>query len=537
MPFRILFICLILSVLCACAAKKPPQEPVVEEVVVEEEVMEPLDKELTEDWPLVGDVELTEAERTALEAKLDFPYPLNDYSAKLIQEQFLFLTRRVPRTIRNWVNRSEPYLPFIFDEIKEAGLPIELAYLPFIESGFNPRAYSRAGAAGMWQFMAATGRKFGLRRDMWVDERRDPYASTQAAAKYLKRLHEMLGEWTLAVASYNAGEAKIMKAAQATGSNNFFELSERNHTLPYKLQLRKETLEFVPRLLAMAKLMNNLEELGFREPDEAKRQKVARLRIGPRVNLKALAKACGLSWKDFRNLNPAFRRSATPPKGEFWASIPLSKESAAKEYLSKPQPKPDYEGLTTYKVKRGDTWSHIAARAGVRVSLIKEANNTRSDMLRPGDIVYVPIPLGGESDEIRTPARKKKSAPPVPGEKYVIKRGETLSHIADRTLVPVKVLMQANNLRSPKSLRAGQTIIIPKDAAKKPKLQPGGDPLAKPKGSEKQAASGKTYRVRNGDTLWNIARRHKVSVAELMRWNNLKKNAVLRPGDILTVEQ
>lgn len=524
MRYKLLLILLSLLFLASCAGKKEPALEMPPTVEIDEELQEPLDEELTVEWPKVGDVELTEAERKALEIKLDFPYPLNEYSAAVIQEQFLFLTRRVPRTVRKWLTRSEPYLPYIQEEIREAGLPKELAYMPYIESGFNPRAYSHAGAAGMWQFMAATGRKFGLRRDMWIDERRDPYKSTHAAAAYLKKLHSLLGEWTLAVASYNAGEAKIMKAAEATGSKDFFELAQRNHTLPRSLRLRQETLDFVPRILAMAKILNNLDELGFRELDGDRELKVARLKIGPRVNLKALATACGMSWKEFREYNPAFRRSATPPKGEFWASVPLQKETAALEYLAKPQPKPDYNGLTTYKVRRGDTWSRIASRAGISVRLIKEANNTTSNLLRPGQIVYVPVPGGGD-EEFDEPKPRRAS---TKSSTHVVKRGETLSHIADRTGVPVKKLMAANNIRSARSLRAGQKLVIPGQAGQ------GGSSSSRT-ASSASGGEATLYKVKRGDTIWLVARRFKVKPDDLLRWNSLNKRSIIRPGDVLKV--
>lgn len=518
MPYRLFVIILCLIVLGGCAAKSEPDSDLFPEMIVEEGLQEPLDKELTEDWPDVGDATLTESERVVLETKLDFPYPLNDASAQAIQKQFLFLVRQVPRTVRNWLMRSAPYLSYVEEEVQQAGLPRELAYLPFIESGFNTRAYSRAGAAGMWQFMVATGRNYGLRRDMWIDERRDPYKSTQAAAAYLTKLKSLLGEWTLAVASYNAGEAKIMKAVEATGSKDFFELAQRNHTLPHSMQLRKETLEFVPRFLAMAKIVSRLESLGFDRPGNDDALKVARIEIGPRVNLKALATTCGLSWEEFRNYNPAFRRSATPPQGKFWASVPLGKKQAALEYLSKPQPKPDYDGLTTYVVKRGDTWSRIAHRAGVSVALIKEANNTRSDMLRPGQRVYVPIPGGGEEEGYPS----ERTTTPIKSGTYVVKRGDTLSHIANRTGVPVKKLMAVNDLSSAKSLRAGQKITIP-----------GRHSSAGTRSRNESAPT--TYRVKQGDTIWMVARRFNVSPSDLLRWNSLHKRSIIRPGDVIKV--
>ncbi len=458
MLYRMLLICLCCAVLASCAARGPEFEVVP--ALELEDIEEPLDEVLTEEWPDVGDVQLTELERQALEIKLDFPYPLTDYAAELIQQQFVFLTRQVPGTVRNWLQRSVPYLPYIKQEILGEGLPVELAYLAYIESGFNPRAYSRAGAAGMWQFMAPTGRRFGLQRDMWIDERRDPYKSTLAAAAYLKALHNMFGEWTLAVASYNAGEGKILKAKEATGAKDFFELAARNHTLPHSMQLRTETLEFVPRFLAMAKLVNKPEVLGYQWPDPEDAPSYEPLEIGGGVNLRGLAQAAGMSWDDFRAANPAFRRTATPPTGKFFVTIPRANEAAVLAYLAKPQPKPDYDGVGTYTVKSGDTWGRIAQRSGLSVALLKEVNNTRSDSLRVGQ--KIKLPLRGEAlDAEDMDEAPRKGSPPARGGTHVVKRGETLSHIADRTGVPVRELMAANKLSSPQALRAGQKITIP----------------------------------------------------------------------------
>ncbi len=627
----ILFICLCCIFVHGCAQKSEPVVVHHDLGIEEEEFFEPLDEELTEPWPDVGDVELTEAERAALETMLEIPYPLSEYSAHAIQQQFIFLVRKVPRTVRQWVERSGPYLDYIKEEFNAQGLPIELSYMPFIESGFNPLAYSRAGAAGIWQFMAGTGRRYGLRRDMWIDERRDPVKSTHAAAAYLKTLHELLGDWSLAITAYNAGEAKVMKAMEASGAKDFFELMQRNHTLPSSVRLRKETLDFVPRFLAVAKLINNLERLGFAEPNGDLAPKLVRIDVGPGVNLKALAKACGLSWDSFSKYNPAFRRNATPPSGTFQAMIPANKVAEAREFLSKPQPKLEYDDLGKYTVRQGDSWSLIAKRTGFSVQLLKEANNTTSNLLRAGQVIFVPtraetrkatsqarkvvdippdatthvvkpgetlshiadrtlVPVpellaannlsspkalrAGQTiviprDKARKPApvqvaakdaestaQKAESAPNNPGsgaekapsgsskgDTHVVKPGETLSHIADRTLVPVPELLAANNLSSPKALRAGQTIVIPRDKAKKPAVAsttsttPGPKATPAPSPTVEDAAGREVvrYRIESGDSLWVVARRFKVSTADLMRWNGLAKDAVLRPGDEIKV--
>ncbi len=564
---------LVLSV-SACAVKKPAEDLQAAaaendtEIQIEEE---PLDQELTEPWPEIeGQVTLTETEKKALETSLGIDYVLDEDSARLIQQQFLFLVREHPRTLQRWIIRSGPYLPYIKEVFKQEGLPEELAYLPFIESGFNPKAYSHAGAAGIWQFMSQTGRNYGLRVDRWIDERRDPFKATHAAAGYFKTLYGMFHDWTLALASYNAGEAKLDKACKQLGTTEFFAIAKSNESLSYKARLRKETLDFVPRFLAVCKIIANTEALGFTPASSDASTDLAHLQVKPGTNLKGLAQACGMSWKTFLSFNLAHKRVISPPGKATTVHVPLTKMAEAKDYLAKPVSKM-FKDHQMYTVRRGDSWSLISKKFGVGIAILKTVNNTRSNRLRIGQRVIVPIDVDGGAilaeerrqsapkytksvykvrsgdtwsaisartgvsvrelkkynhtssnmiragQKVKVPGTRSEQTASSSSDPYVVRQGDTLSHVAIRTGSSVKALLEANNMKSPKDLRAGQKLVVP--------------------GKTSTRRSGQTihYKVRKGDTLWGLANRFNTSTSELLRLNNMNKKSVLRPGDTIKI--
>ncbi len=194
---------------------------------------------------------------------------------KQVAAQLVHLSRNLRGTLKTWFKRSEAYLPMVRREFAKANMPEPLIYLPFIESGYSPRALSHAGARGIWQFMPATGNRFGLQRCSKNDDRCNPEKSTRAAIAYLRILYGMFDDWSLALAAYNCGEGKISGAIRRTGAKNFFELAQKNHTLPRKYRLARETLAYVPRFIAMVQIVNNMERLGFKAPKWKKAKQVA----------------------------------------------------------------------------------------------------------------------------------------------------------------------------------------------------------------------------------------------------------------------
>lgn len=297
--------------------------------------------------------------------------------------------------VRLWAGRAGRYLGMIRDVLKARGLPEELAYTAMIESGFNPVAVSRVGAKGMWQFMAGTARRYGLRVDQWIDERLDPEKSTIAAAAYLRDLYNMFGSWTLAQAAYNAGEVKVSRAIRATGSSDFWTLAKTNH-------LRTETRDFVPAIHAATLIGQDPGRYGFEFTDVGPLA-VETVSVPASTDLRRLAPGTGITFDTLQTLNPVLVRSITPP-GDVWQlKVPPGKRAEVMTALAQPAKptlpaKPARGGTLRPAASRGDvhvvqprdTVGSIAKRYGVSVSDVLRWNRLEEQArIRPGDRLRV----------------------------------------------------------------------------------------------------------------------------------------------------
>ncbi len=475
-----------------------------------------------ETLPTDSDVaaDLTEAEKQVLEKEESTVFTVDDQEREGVQTYFSYFTHRTRKTFSIWLERAEIYLPYVKNVFAEKGLPEELAYLPFVESGFNPRAYSRAGASGLWQFMPYTGRKFGLHRDWWMDERRDPYKATHAAADYLSTLYEMFGDWYLALAAYNAGEGKIGRALEATGCETFFELTEKNNTLSRRAQLRKETRHYIPKFLAVLKIMRNLEELGFKPLELDSDHQIAAVTVQGGTDLLAMAESIGMSWDDFYGYNYSFRTYISPPDRKVNVYLPVAYHAKAKTFLADAKSRP-YKGYHVYSVRSGDSWHRIGQRFGVPVSVLKKVNKKSSNIIHPGQKLMIP----GRGSQVASSTPKSSNTKEIAANRsnYVIRSGDTLWSLSRRFGVNVNTLMRANGLSSAKSLRAGQRLYIPDTAAAATKV------------ATSTSGTLKYYTVRKNDTVWSIAQRLGVNHKKLMQWNRLSRNSLIHPGDKLKV--
>ena len=521
---RYLFlIAALLLLTTSCSNKRIAiQGPVYKQTLRQESV----DPELSNPSPPhVAEGALTRQERIALQSEGSITFSKDPYAQELIRDEFLYLSRDVRFKLSNWIVRAERYVPYVRRVLSDRGLPQDLAYLPFIESGYNPNAYSRSGAAGVWQFMPFTGRRFKLTVDWWQDERRDTYKATRAAAEYLSKLHDMFNDWSLAVAAYNAGEGKISRAIKACGARNFFELAKRNNTLDEKTRLREETLRYVPRFAAMVKIANNFELLGFKRL-ESKAPELRAMAVPGGTDLNGLSKAAGMDEEFFEMHNGAFRRETTPPNRVTTVYVPVNNVAQVKQFFNSPKSR-SFAGYDKYTIRRGDSWSVIAQRTGVDIATLKRVNGARSNRLYPGQRIMIP---SGSTSMIAKTAPVRRSPRPAraaasrqntrAGGSYRVMHGDTMFSLAKRFGCDVNSLMAVNNMRSPRELRAGQQLRIPGGAAGST--------------SPSVAQAGKAsqlYRVRPGDTVWSIARRFSVSPHHLMRWNNLSMNDVIQPGD------
>jgi membrane-bound lytic murein transglycosylase D len=321
-------------------------------------------------------------------------------------QHFLDRFTGVRRDVVNlWVGRAGRYLGMIREVLNSRGLPEELAYTAMIESGFNPLAVSRVGAKGMWQFMAGTARRYGLRVDPWIDERLDPEKSTVAAASYLRDLHTMFGSWALAQAAYNAGEVKISKAIRATGSSDFWTLAKTNH-------LRAETKEFVPAIHAATLIAQDPARYGF-EFTEPGSQDVEVVAVPPMTDLRRLAPRAGVSLDTLRKLNPVLVRAITPPGGSWQLKVPAGTRADVLSALAPPpakkRPAPPVahershpvtvSGDDVHVVQPRDTISSIAKLHGVRVADVLRWNRLdEQGRIRPGDRLRVADSLASASE-------------------------------------------------------------------------------------------------------------------------------------------
>ena len=367
----------------------------------------------------------------------------------------------VRTTFSEWLSRGTRYEPMIRAKLQAAGLPGDLTYLALIESGYNPHAYSRAAAVGMWQMMTATAKGVGLRVDWWVDERRDPVRSTDAAIRFLNYLHEQFGSLYLAAAAYNGGPGRVARglsryADQLEGSSGedvFFALAEHNY-------LRAETRDYVPKMIAAALVAKDPRRYGITVESRPVLE-YDTVRVAPETPLAAIAKAGGVSLDDVRDLNPQVLRGVTPPKDSLTVRVPIGK-AAGFDSAYAALPEEDRKAFTRVTTKKGATMVSTARRGGITTKQLKWYNPklkaSKSGTLPVGRTVLVPSPavVAGAYD-IPDPAIERYGS--SRGRTHIVRRGESLGLIAKRYKTSVKTLMRLNGLRK-SVIYPGQVIVV-----------------------------------------------------------------------------
>jgi len=329
------------------------------------------------------------------EPEFDIPIVINGKVEKYIQ---YFQTTLRDKFV-TWLSRSEKYIPFMKNLLKEHGLPEDLVYLSLIESGFNPYAYSRAKAVGLWQFISRTGERYGLRVNWWVDERRDPEKSTIAAAKYLKDLYDLFACWYLAAAGYNAGEYKIMKAIKRYRTEDFWKLTNQRY-------LKRETKDYVPQMIAAALIAKDPEKYGFIDIEYQEPLRYEKVKVPELTDLGLIAKACETSLEEIKDLNPELRRGVTPPnENEYEIKIPYGKRDLFLKNLEALQPLEKFQ-FKTHHVKKGETLKGIAKTYRVDLEPLLEINHlTKKGSISNGMTLLIPI---SKDEEIRPLALVQK---------------------------------------------------------------------------------------------------------------------------------
>jgi membrane-bound lytic murein transglycosylase D len=423
------------------------------------------------------------------------------------------------QAFERWLKRSELYVPHARKLFKERGLPEQLISLGFAESGYNPFAYSRSGAAGIWQFMPFTGKKYGLRVDWWLDERRDPYKSAAAAADYLTKLYEQFGDWYLAMAAYNAGEGKVARAIEQSGCTDYFEICETSR------YLKEETRHYVPKIMAIDKILRNLEKLGFTRPNWEIESDIVAIDVKGGLDLQALAEASGMDWLTFQGYNPALRRKLSAAGDGCTIYLPSAKVAAAQAHVATAPTNP-YAGFTAYKIRKGDSWYRIAKKYDVSIDLLRKYNPEVGKELSVGKTVLIPTGGGVESAEMTSTPPEKTRKIAQNRANYAVKRGDTPWAIAQNFKVDLDTFLKANGLTKRSRISVGQRLYIPSGGEEKSRVA-----AMEAKDVQKVVA----YKVRPGDTVWSIARQYKVNPKQLLSWNNLGRDAVIKPGDTLKV--
>ncbi len=477
---------------------------------------------------------------------LDFPQELRERVEIEIRE----IQELYPRSFQYGLNRSAKYMPYIQEEFRKAGLPEDLAWLAMVESQFTPKIVSPAGAGGMWQFMRAAAGRFGLRVDSYVDERYNWEKATHAAIAYLTELHRRFdGNWPLAVSAYNMGEGGMERCvAMNGGETDLIRLLEQP---PASNVMKNETKKFYPKLLASIEVAKNAEKYGFRYEPQAP-DITTRVPVRGSYSLAALDSACGLPEGTLRRLNPDLIRGVTPPTGVHMVAIPVeaqdrfqlalanvptdkkatvSSRATSDSKSSSSSRSAKSSGGASHTVRRGETLSSIARHYGVEVKDLMEANNLKSSRhLLAGKRLTIPGAATAKAPAPEKPvvlAKRDDSSSPAPASSaalrsYTVKRGDTLSQIAKREGCTVDQLLQWNDIRSPRSLRAGETLRIGTGSS-------GSSAAAAPKDDKV------IHVVKAGEYPAKIAGQYGVKVDDLMKWNSLDKNSAIRPGQKLTV--
>ena len=405
--------------------------------------------------------------------------------------------------------RSGKYRQEIVLALKEAGLPEELSWLPLIESGFKVRAFSRARALGLWQFIASTGYKFGLKRDSWIDERMDPQKSTMAAIAYLKELHQIFGDWSTVLAAYNCGERRVLNRIKTQKINyldNFWDLYTR---------LPRETAFYVPKFLAVLHILNDPESHGMTLPPLDEAIKIEEVTINKQVQLKTIARHLKIDYGTLKDLNPELRHNLTP-NSPYSLKVPVGKGGILLAKLGDiPVWRPPVPAYAIHKVRKGDSLSVIAKRYKTSIRAIMAVNGLkRKNYLKVGWKLKIPT-----KQSITSGAQKPTVSAMKPKGKifeYVVKKGDSLWKIANRYQTTTKAIRSLNRLESSR-LGIGQVIMISSGMSSSPKIQ------------------AKKYMVRKGDSPYKIAKKHRMNLSEFLKLNNLTPRTTIFPGQIVQI--
>lgn len=350
-----------------------------------------------------------------------------------------------------WLERSQAYMPMVKEILTGAGLPADLAYLALIESGFNPNARSRAKAVGMWQFISGTARKYGLRVNWWIDERKDPEKATLAAATYLNDLYGIFNSWDLAAAGYNAGEGRITRAMKRYDTRDFWELSSQ------KKALKRETKDYVPKYMAAMVVAKNPEGYGFMDLNYMEPFSYEKVNIPEPIDIKVIAWAAGTTVEEIKRLNPELLRWFTPPDyPDYHIKIPAGTGKMFAERMAQ-VPKPERLKFHEHKVRKGETLSEIARLYSTDIKQLMHLNEINNPgRIRAGKLIVVPVRPGKNVRQ----AKSTTHPAAAPQRTYTVRKGDTLWDISRKFDVELDRLLKLNDLKKTDSIMPGREIYL-----------------------------------------------------------------------------
>lgn len=415
--------------------------------------------------------------------------------------------------------RAQPYMRYILDRIEARDLPAELLLIPVVESAFRPFAYSYARAGGLWQFKPLTGKRFGLQQNWWYDGRRDVLASTDAALDYLEYLHGFFdGDWLLAIAAYNGGEGTVQRAMRANAANGL-------PTDYWHLDLPEQTEKYVPRILALRAILTEPAEYGVALPGMPEEEAVAIVALDRQVDLALAAEMAGMPLETLHRYNSGYNRWATPPDGPHRLAVPQRQAADLRAALANRDDR-DMVRWRRHAVESGDTLGAIAQTYGTTVDMLRDANGIDGSAIRAGQNLLVPMPSrDGDAYTLSLENRRQRTQASGPSGReridYRVTPGDTFWEIARSHGVAVRRLAAWNDMAPGDAIHPGESLAIWVEGR-----QAG-------RGGPKQNLQQVTYTVREGDSLYAIARRFNLDIDAVRRWNDLQAGAYLQPGQRL----
>ena len=450
--------------------------------------------------------------------KSDLPLVLNDQVAMFIN---YFSSPRGKATLEHAWARSGRYRDMVLETLKQQGVPQDLIYLAQAESGFQPLAVSRAGARGMWQFMAQSASNYGLARNWWIDERQDPQKSTVAAARHLKDLYSQFGDWYLAMAAYNTGASNVQHAVERTGYADFWELYRRG-VLP------KETRNYVPIIVAVTIIAKNPEQYGLSHVMPETPEKLDHVTIDYPIDLRLVAECVDTSVDRLQEINPSLLRLTTPKDQKFTLNLPAG-SSEKYETAIAAIPLDMRTWWRYHRVEPGDTLASLAHKYHTSVSAIAQANDLSGEEVKVGSKLIIPIAPGKQVSETVAYSRKPT--------RYKVRKGDTVTSVAEDFEVPADKVRKWNHLRGD-AVTAGRILVIYKPLANGEVTNGGSTKKIVKNGTKslKTNSVSQYHKVKKGETLSSIAESYNTSVAALKR-DNPRLAANLRAGDVLVIHK